>query len=505
MGLVALFVACGGGGGTNPNSNLNPDPKPDPNSDSQNNNNNNTDSDTTNDSGGGTDDGSNPDEDQDLDEDEGDGGDADDGAPDDGVPNDEDNPGDDGTPDDGDGDAGDGGVDPAAYASYCGTEADFPAELKNADAPVQFIASNTTNHNLLTEIIFTVSGGIDIATLNKNYITVTENSATTKNYTVTWSPSVNGVDFKFKNGADGKKAWRTSSSYKITLCRQIKTTGAKNIQAAVLTVSTRAPNVEENIGLSHSNGARSGLFYLPAGYDPGKPYPLILLLHGLGGDGNWMIDEFKTVADQYGAILLGPDGFERPHFEGGTSYYFNPNHKTENNNPPQDFIFVMDCLDKIFSAFTIDPTHIMVAGMSMGAPVSLFFTGNTSLFTHGAMLHGVVWNYDPNEKNDVLNVYLGWEQTPFGESRPPLWYSSSETDKVTNYKYGVDLPLTADTFDFPVLVDAGFDIVPHDPADPKKATGFGYGKGDSINDSHKIYPDEKIDLMEWFINDVLPN
>ena len=47
--------------------------------------------------------------------------------------------------------------------------------------------------------------------------------------------------------------------------------------------------------------------YIPRSYNPAKPAPLALLLHGSGDRGTTMISEFAGLADLHGVILIAPD------------------------------------------------------------------------------------------------------------------------------------------------------------------------------------------------------
>jgi phospholipase/carboxylesterase len=54
------------------------------------------------------------------------------------------------------------------------------------------------------------------------------------------------------------------------------------------------------------DAGRDGLVYLPRGYRPGVPMPLVMMLHGAGGSGRSVADTFP-LADELGIIILGPD------------------------------------------------------------------------------------------------------------------------------------------------------------------------------------------------------
>jgi polyhydroxybutyrate depolymerase len=58
---------------------------------------------------------------------------------------------------------------------------------------------------------------------------------------------------------------------------------------------------------------RTCYVHLPPGYDGSRAVPLVLALHGMGGDGAGMarLTHFNTVADQGGFIVVYPDGLKR--------------------------------------------------------------------------------------------------------------------------------------------------------------------------------------------------
>src|SRR3954466_11622834 len=51
---------------------------------------------------------------------------------------------------------------------------------------------------------------------------------------------------------------------------------------------------------------RDGVLYIPKGYKPGVPMPLIVMFHGAGGSGMTTMYSFP-MADEFGAIILAPD------------------------------------------------------------------------------------------------------------------------------------------------------------------------------------------------------
>ncbi|HKP10984.1 MAG TPA: prolyl oligopeptidase family serine peptidase, partial [Blastocatellia bacterium] len=94
--------------------------------------------------------------------------------------------------------------------------------------------------------------------------------------------------------------------------------------------------------------------FVPAGYDRTKPHPLIIALHGMGGDENSYFDfynngAFKVEAERRGYIVACPKGREPASMYLGTA--------------EQD---VMDVIAEVRRAYNIDADRIYVTGHSMG-------------------------------------------------------------------------------------------------------------------------------------------
>jgi predicted esterase len=95
--------------------------------------------------------------------------------------------------------------------------------------------------------------------------------------------------------------------------------------------------------------------FVPSSYDGKKATPLIVLLHGMGGDENSMFDlygngAFEMLAEKHGYLVVCPKG------RGPASMYMGP--------AEQD---VLDVLADVRRAYRVDPNRIYLAGHSMGA------------------------------------------------------------------------------------------------------------------------------------------
>jgi phospholipase/carboxylesterase len=115
---------------------------------------------------------------------------------------------------------------------------------------------------------------------------------------------------------------------------------------------------------------RDGLLYVPEGYQPDHPAPLIVMLHGAGGNAQGGIAPFQGLAEASGCILLAPESRDRT-WDVILSD-FGP-----------DVAFIDRALAQTFGRYAIDPARCAVEGFSDGASYALSLgITNGDLFTH---------------------------------------------------------------------------------------------------------------------------
>lgn len=118
------------------------------------------------------------------------------------------------------------------------------------------------------------------------------------------------------------------------------------------------------------DGDRDGLLYVPKAYQVNQLAPLVLMLHGAGGNAQGGLIPFQNIADEHGLILLAP-----------TSRHSTWDVITGGYGP--DIAFIDQALEQTFSHYAIDPRHIAVEGFSDGASYALSIgITNGDLFTH---------------------------------------------------------------------------------------------------------------------------
>jgi polyhydroxybutyrate depolymerase len=117
-----------------------------------------------------------------------------------------------------------------------------------------------------------------------------------------------------------------------------------------------------NGSLVSSGRTRDYLLYVPESYDPSKPVPLVISLHGFA---QWPahqsgLTHWTELADQYGFIVVHPSGTGFPkrwrmQIRGGSE-----------TSPSADVIFISDLINKLEAEYNIDPQRVYVNGLSNG-------------------------------------------------------------------------------------------------------------------------------------------
>jgi len=106
-------------------------------------------------------------------------------------------------------------------------------------------------------------------------------------------------------------------------------------------------------------GERDGLVFLPTAYDPSRPTPMVVLLHGAGRDADRIMGSFRDRAEAQGIILLAPESR-------ATTWDIVIQHKFGD-----DVAFIDRALAMAFDRWNIDPSRVAIAGFSDGASYAL--------------------------------------------------------------------------------------------------------------------------------------
>ena len=131
------------------------------------------------------------------------------------------------------------------------------------------------------------------------------------------------------------------------------------VLAAFDAISFHARN-RNNGSMISSGQRREYLLYVPRSYNPAKPAPLIISMHGAGG---WPVlqmelTEWNKLADREGFIVVYPSGL------GGAG----PRvwHVGQNPGLTKDVRYISELIDKLEASYRIDPARIYANGFSNG-------------------------------------------------------------------------------------------------------------------------------------------
>jgi phospholipase/carboxylesterase len=144
----------------------------------------------------------------------------------------------------------------------------------------------------------------------------------------------------------------------------------RGLLAARPSGGARAGPVARGVAALGMGAARDAVLYVPKRYDPAHPAPLLVLLHGAGGDGRQLVDTFVETAEARGYLVLSPDSRGRTWdvILGGFG---------------ADVAFLDRALGLVFERFAVDPARVGVGGFSDGASYALSIgVTNGELFSH---------------------------------------------------------------------------------------------------------------------------
>lgn len=122
---------------------------------------------------------------------------------------------------------------------------------------------------------------------------------------------------------------------------------------AAIAAASYAVRNRNNGSIVVNGRTREYLLYVPKSYDPAKPTPLVISMHGAGG---WPVQQrdlsgWNRVADREGIIVVYPAGFRKVW-------------------RPRDEHFIAALIDKLHASYNIDRSRIYANGLSNGGGMS---------------------------------------------------------------------------------------------------------------------------------------
>jgi phospholipase/carboxylesterase len=106
-------------------------------------------------------------------------------------------------------------------------------------------------------------------------------------------------------------------------------------------------------------GRQGALLYVPSGYRPGRAAPLLVMLHGAGGDAGHSIGLARAHAERFGFLLLAPKS-KGASWDAISERRFGP-----------DVSALDSALKEVFAAYSVDHGRVAIGGFSDGASYAL--------------------------------------------------------------------------------------------------------------------------------------
>jgi phospholipase/carboxylesterase len=103
---------------------------------------------------------------------------------------------------------------------------------------------------------------------------------------------------------------------------------------------------------------RDGVLFVPRSYDPARPAPLLITLHGAGGVAAHMLGPVEAEAERLGLLVLAPDSRGRT-WDVIVGRY------------GPDVVFIDRALARVLGDFAVDGERVAVSGFSDGASYAL--------------------------------------------------------------------------------------------------------------------------------------
>ncbi len=131
-------------------------------------------------------------------------------------------------------------------------------------------------------------------------------------------------------------------------------------------VAPTSTNYDYASSISSGGLQRTYNIHISSAYDKTRPTPLLIVLHGGGGNGQGMIKlaNFNAIADRENFIVVYPDGFEK-HWNDGRGVQWQA--QIENVD---DVGFISALIDYLSSELNIDAKKVYVTGISNGGMMS---------------------------------------------------------------------------------------------------------------------------------------
>jgi polyhydroxybutyrate depolymerase len=139
----------------------------------------------------------------------------------------------------------------------------------------------------------------------------------------------------------------------------------------------------------------------------GDGYPLILFLHGRGGEGRDDSLGLSSIADELGFVYVFADGVVDPH--GARSWKATDACCDRGGSADEDVRFLTEIVQSVLRSTPVDPKRVYVAGFSNGGFMAHRLACDSPLFAAAASVSGAQWKDPgrcrPSHAVSVLEVH----------------------------------------------------------------------------------------------------
>lgn len=177
------------------------------------------------------------------------------------------------------------------------------------------------------------------------------------------------------------------------------------LSLSVFSLFGQIPTPSPTINFMYNGMQRSYSIYVPAIYNPSKPTPLVLNLHGYTSNNQQQefYGDFRPIADTANFIIVHPNGT----FDTQNNQYWNVGFFPSAIN---DVGFLTTLIDSISSNYNIDPNRVYSTGMSNGGFMSYKLACETPRFAAVASVTGGFTNAmkntcSPSKPTPVMEIH----------------------------------------------------------------------------------------------------
>ncbi len=206
-------------------------------------------------------------------------------------------------------------------------------------------------------------------------------------------------------GTSQLKVSASGSNLKVTIPSGYKAIPAPAAEKGGLP-SGRAGNMPGGTFDLPSGMGISGKYIVPGSYDAHRATPLLVALHGAFEQGTWMVNVWKTLAEETGFIVLAPSSLKKS-WDLSAVFYPSP------SNPVDEEAPIIKALGWLKGRYNVNGKLVAVEGFSDGGSMTLYMGLNHSEFC--AMM--------PNSPGGMGKKILSGH-------KPAVWITHGDADKV---------------------------------------------------------------------------